>query len=61
MHIVPASGELAPVPFKVAGKGSEPMVGVEHAANCKAITYWLVWGEPGAKFHYSKSVNLYLN
>jgi hypothetical protein len=61
MHLVPASGALAPVPFKIASRGSEQMVGTEHEANAKAITFWLQWGEPGGSFHHCKSVTLNLN
>lgn len=61
MYCVPMKLQAPSIPFHVARKGTEPMLGVEHTANCKEFPVWVAWGEPDGPFYHAKSVKFCLN
>lgn len=61
MFTLPMSLQTESVAFKVAQRGRDHVLGIEHEANCKEFPVWVQWGEPGAKHYHAKSVKFCLN
>lgn len=61
MYLTPMKLQAPSIPFHVTRRGTEPMLGVEHDANCKEFPVWLAWGEPGGSFYTAQAVHLCLN